>query len=308
MTALAFPASAARYAGVPPAMPEQQATSVVPASDGKCATPAIGAAGSTIRVMLLDLKTAPWLAETAKGLGQLVAAEAGKVKGYSIISAEEVRTALDQEANKAMMGCDESSCLAELAQALDAELVISGRIDDTSEGGALVSLNVLNAHAIVVVNRVTMVWPGDAKALPEVVRAAAQTLMFEPRDRPPGSIALLGLPADAQVFVDGAAQGGASEVRGLPIGPHEVKVEAPDKLPWVGHAVVSTGASTALAVDMAGEPVDALWLWTGAGTAVLLGGAAAIGVAYALGQSDVVVQASVPVVGANDVDTLRGKP
>jgi hypothetical protein len=256
--------------------------------------------------MLLDLKTAPWLAETAKGLGQIVAAEAARVRGYSIISAEEVRAALDQEANKSMMGCDESSCLAELAQALDAELVVSGRIDDTSDGNSLVSLNVLNARAIVVVNRVNMVWPGEAKDLPDVVRAAAQTLMFEPKDRPPGSVKLLGLPAGAQVFVDGAAHGESAEVTGLAVGPHEIKVEAADKVPWVDHAVVRSGASTAVTVAMAGEPVDSVWLWLGGGTAVLVGGAAAIGVAYALGQSDVVVQAAIPSVGANDVETVRG--
>lgn len=307
-------AEAARNVGAPPASQQAAGTSAVttsksasgPASaDDECAAGALSAAPQ-VRVMLLDLKTAPWLAETAKGLGQIVAAEAAKVRGFSIISAEEVRAALDQEANKSMMGCDEQSCLAELAQALDAELVISGRIDDTSEGNSLVSLNVLNARAIVVVNRVNMTWPGEAKHLPDVVRAAAQTLMLSPRDRPPGSVKLLGLPSGAQVFIDGMAHGGADVVAGLAIGPHEIKIEAPDKSPWVDHVVVNTGATSAVTVAMEGEPIDAAWLWLGGGTAVVLGGAAAIGVAYALGQSDVVVQASIPSVAANDVDSIRG--
>jgi hypothetical protein len=298
---LASPVShAARGVGTPPASRDG-----APVVDGACTSSAT-AVGATVRVMLLDLKTGPWLAETAKGLGQIVAAEAAKVRGYSIISAEEVRAALDQEANKSMMGCDESSCLAELAQALDAELVISGRIDDTSEGNALVSLNVLNARAIVVVNRVNMTWPGEASALTDVVRAAAQTLMFEPKDRPPGTLQLVGLPTGAQVFVDGAAHGGSELIEGLAIGPHEIKVEAPGKSPWVDHAVVNSGAATAVTVAMEGEPIDAAWLWLGGGAAVVLGGAAAIGVAYALGQSDVVVQAAIPSVSANDVESIRG--
>lgn len=297
---------AARQVGSPPSAAASASGSAAVADDACTTGAGINGSNATVRVMLLDLKTAPWLAETAKGLGQIVAAEAAKVRGYSIISAEEVRAALDQEANKSMMGCDETSCLAELAQALDAELVISGRIDDTSEGNSLVSLNVLNARAIVVVNRVNMMWPGEAKRLPDVVRAAAQTLMFEPKDRPPGSVKLLGLPLGAQVFVDGAARGGADVIDKLAIGPHEIKVEAPDKTPWVDHAVVSSGAQSAVTVAMEGEPIDAVWLWLGGGAAVALGGAAAIGVAYALGQSDVVVQAAIPSVSANDVETIRG--
>ncbi len=269
---------------------------------------ACAAGGDHVRVMLMDLKAAPAYAGVKTSLGQIVAAEAAAVPGYQVLSAEEVRTALDQEANKALAGCDDSGCLAEIAQALDAELVVAGGLERAADGAALVSLTLLNAKAIVVVNRVSMTWAGPDKELPDVVRAAADTLMLEAKARPPGALSLKGLPADAVVLVDGVdrtSEARGATVGGLAIGPHDVKVDAPGKVPWVAHAVVKAGKTAPLPVVLEDAPASSLWVWLGGGGAVLAGGALALGLAYALGPSDVDVHASVPRYGPNDVEALR---
>ena len=53
------------------------------------------------------------------------------MRGYEILSTDDVRAALDQEATKQLMGCDDNSCLAELAAALDAAVdgCLAGRFD-----------------------------------------------------------------------------------------------------------------------------------------------------------------------------------
>jgi hypothetical protein len=266
-----------------------------------------GAPTERIRVMLLDLKASPAFAASARPLGQIVAEEAARVGGYELLSADEVRAALDQEANKQLLGCDENSCLAELAQALDAALVIGGSLDAGADGEPIVSLTLLNTRAIVVLNRVTMPWPGEPAALPEVVRAAARTLVHEPSARPPGAIRMPPLPSGARVWVDGVertAEASAGQVAGLAIGPHEIKVQAPDKLPATAFVLVKSNETGPLELVLEDTPVPAVWLWLGGGGAILLGGAAAIGVAYALGQSDVVVSAAVPAISANSVEEL----
>ena len=275
------------------------ATTVV--DDARCAD----GHDAKVRVMLMDVRTAPAFASMKTGLGQVIAQEAAAVPGYSVVSADDVRAALDQQANKALAGCDDNGCLAEIAQALDADLVVNGTVDESSDNAAIVSLTLLNAKAIVVVNRVSMTWAGDAKDVPDVVRAAADTLMLDAKHRAPGSIALTGVPAGGVVLVDGVDEAGGTLIEKVAIGPHDVKVSAPGKLAFVAHALVKSDKTTTVAVTLEDEPPSSAWLWLGGAGAVLLGGAAAIGVAYALGPSDVVVHANVPHVGANDVESLR---
>jgi hypothetical protein len=261
-----------------------------------------------VRVMLQDLETGPAFASRATGLGQVVAGEAALVKGYAVLSAEEVRAALNQEANKQMLGCSGQSCLAEIAEALDADLVVSGRVDAAPDGGALVSLTLLNARAVVVVNRVSMAWRGASSELPEVLRAAAQLLMMEPEQRPRGSLMVVGLPAGARVFVDGEDRTRDhvdGRIAGLEIGPHEVRAEAADMEPAIAHVVVKAGQQSAVTISLEPVSVPTLWLVLGGAGAVVLGGTVAVGIAYALGQSDVAVSAQVPSIGVNDAESVR---
>lgn len=295
---------------VPPSMessaPSTSSMTSMPSPSSTASLPGCAGEGAQVRVLLLDLKATPALTDSAKGLGQIVAAEAARVSGFAIVSFEEVRAALDQEANKLMLGCDENSCLAELAQALDASLVVAGSLGETQSGETLVSLTLLNTKAIVVVNRVNMSWAGEARSLPDVVRAAARTLLLEPKQRPPGGLKLVGLPEGARVYIDGRREDGA-EHGGLQTGPHEVKVLVDGKLPAVMHVVTAPTDTAAVEVSLVDEPASSSWLAIGATTAILAGGAAALAVAYALGQSDVVVTAAVPSVGVNDVESLGGK-
>lgn len=266
----------------------------------RCAEPT----GARVRVMVLDLEADPRFASVRGALGAIVAAEAARVAGYEILSADDVRAALDQEAAKQLMGCDDNSCLAELAAALDAALVVSGRIDAASDGTPLVALTVLNTRALVVLNRVTFSWGGAPDALPDVVRTAAQTLLLEPRDRPPGTLQVVGAPADARYFADGQEGTAGPTLGGLAIGPHEVKVVAPGKLPVTQWAVVLAGTTTAVEVVLEDEPPSSAWLWLGGAAAVVGGGALALGGALLLGKGTVEARAVVEPLGVNDVEKL----
>jgi hypothetical protein len=264
---------------------------------------------STVRVMLPDLEVAPRFETTRAALGQIVAEEAGRVKGYELLSAADVRAVLDQEAGKQLVGCDDNSCLAELAEAMDAELLVSGRVDMGTDGAPLVSLSIVNARALVVVNRVTATWRGEEGRLPDVVRTSAQRLLLPAKERAPGAVVVQAAPVGARVLVDGVDRTRdheAGRIGGLDVGVHEIAVEAPDRLPRIIPVVVMSGQDAVVSGALDDVPVPAAWLWVGGVGAVVAGAALTGTVLYFSGRGEVDVAAAVPSAGVNDVEALRG--
>lgn len=64
----------------------------------------------------------------AELVSSLVAAAATQNQALDVLSAADVRNAVDLEAQRTIMGCDATSCLLEVAQALDARLVVHGTL------------------------------------------------------------------------------------------------------------------------------------------------------------------------------------
>lgn len=262
-----------------------------------------GLADDQVRVMLRDLESAPELQGQSVGFLQVLADEASRVSGFEVLSTEEVREALNQEAEKALLGCTANDCLAEIAEAMDVSLIVGGSVLKAPEGGTLISLFLLNTRAVIVVNRVVMRWQGPDDALIDVVRAAAQTLLLAPEKRPPGSLQLVGVPPNARVFIDGRAQPvdtRAGRINDLSVGPHEILIEAEDMMPVQHHVVVRAGDLSTLEVRMEPAPPAVPWLVAGTGGALIAGGAVALLVAYFTGQSDVSVSANLTTYDLND--------
>src|SRR5262245_49290584 len=78
------------------------------------------------RILVLDFASHGVDENIAKTVTSLVAVELGKRGGLEVLSSTDVRAALDMEAARQAAGCDEQSCLAELAGALGVELVAHG--------------------------------------------------------------------------------------------------------------------------------------------------------------------------------------
>lgn len=68
---------------------------------------------------------APQVARIAE---QALLAEVRKLQRSSVLSYDEVQTMLDHEAQQQLLGCSESSCLAEIAEALGADVLITGSL------------------------------------------------------------------------------------------------------------------------------------------------------------------------------------
>ncbi|MFZ9888287.1 MAG: hypothetical protein ACO3JL_12365, partial [Myxococcota bacterium] len=163
--------------------------------------------------------------------------------------------------------------------------------------------SLLDTRAVVVVHRVTMGWRGDDAELTDVMRAAAQTLLLAPHQRPPGGLRVLGLPQETRVFVDdvevtatasASASGEERLIKGLPVGPHEVQLQAPGRVPLSLHVVVRAGEVRALAPELEETNNAAGWIAATVAIAVVMGSAAALGVAYWLQPATVDVTARLP--------------
>lgn len=79
------------------------------------------------RVLVLDLTPVGVDVETARAVDPLVL-NAASDAGAEVIAESEIKRIADVEATKADLGCDTSSCLAELAGAMGAERVLFGSV------------------------------------------------------------------------------------------------------------------------------------------------------------------------------------
>src|SRR5262249_50327634 len=91
-----------------------------------------------------------------------------------------------------------------------------------------ISLQLVNVRFASVENRVALRWDGSAGRLPDVLAAATELLVIPAKQRKPGTVRLLNLPANAVVAIDGEARGaGPVTVEGLAVGVHQLRVETP---------------------------------------------------------------------------------
>jgi hypothetical protein len=99
-----------------------------------------GPAGRKVRVLVLqpEAKTAK-SKPVADAVAGLIPVELAPVTSFDVLSTADVQQMIELEAEKAAMGCADNSCLAELAGALGADLVVYG---DVSQLGALFIVNI----------------------------------------------------------------------------------------------------------------------------------------------------------------------
>ena len=80
------------------------------------------------RVLVLDIEAIGVSADDANAATRLVASAASEVPGVEVVSASDLRRLAALEADKMAAGCEEASCLAEIAGALGAQSVLFGSL------------------------------------------------------------------------------------------------------------------------------------------------------------------------------------
>jgi hypothetical protein len=117
------------------------------------ASPSPDAKPDKTAVLVLDLDIATGVAKgEAAILDEIVANAVGAHPELSSVSAAELQRMVALEGQKQVMGCDTTSCLGELAGAMGARYVVSGRVGVLG-GLTVVSLNLFDSAAAKVVAR-----------------------------------------------------------------------------------------------------------------------------------------------------------
>ena len=95
--------------------------------------------------------------------------------GLEVLSSEDVRRLADLDASRQTLGCDEASCLAELASALGAEVIVYGSIG-TLGRIVVVNLSIFDSKSAKSVARET-VQAHTLEELPQLVDGAVNKLV-----------------------------------------------------------------------------------------------------------------------------------
>jgi hypothetical protein len=136
--------------------------------------PAAGEA-KRVKVLVLDPTGANVEPAVLATVGGLISVELGKIPELDVITQTDVKKIAALEAEKQGVGCEESSCLAELAGAMGARLVVFG---DANKLGSLtvINLSLFDSTKAQSIGRVSL-QAGTVEEIPQRVPAAVNDLV-----------------------------------------------------------------------------------------------------------------------------------
>ncbi len=180
------------------------------------------------RLLVLDLKAVDVDKNTVETLQGFVTTGLAHYQELDVISGADVKSMVELEANRATMGCSEdASCLADIADALGAQLVVFGNCGKL-DSDLVINLNLFDSVKAQSLGRVVVQAP-DAKQLAKKLRPKMHELMG--RFYKEKNLTLAPLPEDK---------------------PEAVAVAPSDPGPWpwitVGTGVVLLAGGTAAAI------------------------------------------------------------
>ncbi len=135
---------------------------------------------AALLAVALPVRAASLPPSTFATLTSVVTVALGRHANLDVISSADVRRAIELEGDKRALGCaEQTSCLAEIAGAMGARLVVFGQVGDL-DGELVLTLNLFDSHSASAVGRVLERAP-DARRLgaqlePAVDRLVARTL------------------------------------------------------------------------------------------------------------------------------------
>ncbi len=213
------------------------------------------------RVLVLDVEAVGVSANDAAAATRLVAAAASEVEGVEVVSATDLRRLASLEAEKSAAGCSDNDCLAELAGALGAQLVLFGSLSKLGST-TTASLSLYNAGTGKTERRSVDV--GDMGAMPAALRERTRDLLG-------GS------------GVGGVTQGVVGAAEPASAGPPLGWIVLGSGAALAAAGGITTGVSDVLLGDPARDGGDKeTWLWVGRGGLVGVGLGAIVGVTGAV--------------------------
>ena len=230
----------------------------------------MGAAPKHLAVLELDGEGLT--PDERKSLTKIFTEEVARNFPGRVFSKDELKEMLLREERlQTLEKCDATSCYAEIALALGAELMIEGAVTKLGTSVTM-SASLIDAVSAKVESRASLEWTGPQEGLADVARALAQRLMVKEHERKPGALRFSSETPGSTITIDGRPYGVApiGVVEGLTVGVHLVVVEQEDHRPLSRQFVVQHGRDTSVDIHLDAPedgPIYAQWwFWAIAGT------------------------------------------
>lgn len=136
----------------------------------------ITGSASAAQIVALDLKAGGGVQPAlASALNDLLLVELGRREGMSVVSQSDVRALLELEANKQMLGCNDTSCMTEIAGSMGAELMVASTL---AKVGTMyvATLVLIQVDSTKVVRRTTGNATGPETVAAEAIQLAVHSL------------------------------------------------------------------------------------------------------------------------------------
>jgi hypothetical protein len=232
---------------------------------------------------VLDLRAGTGAEAQAQAFTTMLTAEVAGLAGKRAVSRNELRALLSHQADAQLAGCAEVQCMADVAQLVNATMILSGdmqRLDGALALG-LTLFDVADGNARVV-GRQEAAWRGSEQDLLLLARPLVQRLFdTDPAAAHTGRIELLA-PEGTRVVFDGRELGIAplpGPLQDVPTGAHRISLRKENFAPLDLELVVARGETTIARGELVEIPLtDQPWFWWTAGGVVLVAGGAAAGV------------------------------
>lgn len=168
--------------------------------------------------------------EVADALNNVILAEFQNDPRYVVVGGGDIAALLEQETQKQLMGCDEDSCLAEVGEALGADILAKTSLAAVGNS-YLLSVNLIDVETATPMRRISARSGRDDDVLIEAAQKAVQAVLDDSADN--GVI----------VVGDGITRQGVDDDSGLSLGPPPA---------WPFAAAAGTGALVAAGAAIVG--------------------------------------------------------
>lgn len=222
----------------------------------------------TLKIALMDLQGLGLTPESAKSLTQVLGGSLKQVKGADVITQEDIKSMLQLEAQKQVLGCDDMSCMAEIGGALGVDRMITGSVG-LMENRYVVSLRLIDPRAGKVEARVTESFVGVEEQLLPAVRYGGKRLLGALGDTG-GSLAVSSNETSAALYLNDQEAGELpmQALDGLTPGRYSLRVAKGGYYDWRSDVFVEPGAATPVWAELSEKPpkwYETWWFWTAVG-------------------------------------------
>ena len=197
---------------------------------------------------------------------------------FEVMSKGDLRRLISRQEEALMMGCNDSSCLMDLASLAEADNLITASVNKLGERSIL-TIELLDAKLQTVLRRQAIAWRGDPSGLVELARACLAWIIEGPEaSKLRGNLQVVADQDEAAVYINGKSQGETpiDLFPDLTIGLHEVRINKDGFVAFDAPVVVNPGETTLLQATLIDESTLRPWYmswWVWSGATVLVGGA-----------------------------------